>query len=227
MSVAPEAEFSNRTLGEIATALPGASAVFRSFKLDFCCGGNKTLAAAAGEKGLAVDQVQILLRELETKPKQQIPQDPGSLIDHILSRYHEVHRRELPELIRLARRVEAVHRDHPAVPAGLAHKLEEILHELESHMMKEEHVLFPMMKAGGHPMIDQPITMMRHDHDDHGAHLRELERLACDFVPPEQACNTWRALYNGLRKFTDDIMEHIHLENNVLFPQFAAARAVN
>jgi regulator of cell morphogenesis and NO signaling len=74
-------------------------------------------------------------------------QSPVTLIDHILERYHAVHREQLPELIRMARRVEAVHRDHPLVPTGLADLLEEAEQDLLSHMMKEENILFPMLQS--------------------------------------------------------------------------------
>ena len=115
-----------------------------------------------------------------------------------------------------------MHRDKPDVPAGLADLLDETALELESHMQKEEAILFPMMQRGGHPMIGQPIGMMRHEHDSHGAQLRALDALTTGGVPPAGACTTWRALYAGTRKLTDDLMEHIHLENNMLFPRFGA-----
>jgi regulator of cell morphogenesis and NO signaling len=150
------------------------------------------------------------------------PEETAALLDLIETRYHATHRRELPELIRLARRVEAVHGDNPAAPRGLAALLETLAAEMESHMQKEEQVLFPLMRRGGHPMIGQPIAMMRHEHDDHGETLRALEALTDGGVPPAGACNTWRALYAGTRKLTDDLMEHIHLENNVLVPRFGA-----
>lgn len=210
-----------RTLGDIAAGLPGASAVFRTHKLDFCCGGGETLAHAAAARGIDVMAIEAALAALEQPAAVQAPEDPARLIDHILSRYHETHRRELPELIRLARKVEAVHRDHPQVPAGLAVLLETMAAELELHMQKEEGMLFPMMKAGGNPMIIHPIGCMRHEHDDHGERLRAVEALTGDLVIPDGACATWKALYAGLAKLIDDLMEHIHLENNVLFPQFA------
>ena len=145
---------------------------------------------------------------------------PEALITRIEQRYHATHRRELPELIRLARRVEAVHGDNPHAPHGLADLLEQMAAELEAHMQKEERVLFPLMRQGGHPMIGQPIRVMRAEHDDHGTHLQALEALTRGGVPPEGACNTWRALYAGTRKFADDLMDHVHLENNLLFPRF-------
>jgi regulator of cell morphogenesis and NO signaling len=144
-------------------------------------------------------------------------------VDHILARYHDVHRVQLPELIRMAHRVEAVHRANPDVPAGLGNLLEEIQQELLSHMQKEEAILFPMLKSGGNPFVNQPIGMMRAEQVDHGAALEQLNALTHDATPPAGACNTWRALYAGIAQFGDDLINHIHLENNVLFPQFEAA----
>lgn len=220
VSAAPSIPLAQRTLGEIAASLPGATAVFRRHKLDFCCGGNVALAAAAARRNLAAEALLSELEALDPAAAPAAPEDSAALIEHILARYHEVHRRELPELVRLARRVEAVHREHPEVPAGLADALEEMRRELEEHMQKEELVLFPMMKAGGSPMLGIPVTRMRHEHDEHGARLRRIEELSRGAVPPAGACATWRALYAGLRKLGDDLMEHIHLENNVLFPRF-------
>jgi regulator of cell morphogenesis and NO signaling len=217
------APLAGRTLGEIAVALPGATAVFRRHHLDFCCGGGVSLAAAAARKGIAAEAIEAELQALDPDAGADAPAEPAALIDHILARYHEVHRRELPELVRLARRVEAVHRGHAEVPAGLADALEAMRLELEDHMQKEELVLFPMMKAGGSPMIGMPVSRMRLEHDEHGARLRAIEELSRGGVPPDDACPTWKALYAGLRKLGDDLMQHIHLENNRLFPRFAPA----
>lgn len=213
--------FAARPVAEIAAALPGATAVFRRHKLDFCCGGQAPLADAVTARGADLGTVEAELAAL--LPAQVgAPEATEDLIALIESRYHATHRRELPELIRLARRVEAVHGDRAEAPHGLAALLSEIAGELEEHMQKEEQVLFPLMRRGGHPMIGQPIGMMRHEHDSHGAQLRALDALTTGGVPPAAACNTWRALYAGTRKLTDDLMEHIHLENNVLFPRFGA-----
>lgn len=212
--------FTDRRLGEIATSLPGATAVFRRHRLDFCCGGGLTLAEAAGARQLPVSQIEAELAALDPGMTTEVPTEPQALIAHILTRYHEVHRREIPELIRLAERVEARHRGHPQVPAGLAKLLAEVADELELHMQKEEQVLFPLMQRGGHPMLVHPITQMRTEHDEHGERLRRIETLSNDAVPPPDACPTWRALYAGLDKLGDDLMAHIHLENNVLFPAY-------
>lgn len=215
--------FATRTLADIAATLPGATSVFRRHKLDFCCGGRVPLVQAAAARGLAVDALEAEL-DAVTEAGLPVARPAGTpeLIELIETRYHATHRRELPELIRLARRVEAVHQDHPAVPRGIGDLLQRISGELEVHMKKEELILFPMMRRGRHPMIAQPIAVMLAEHDDHGAHLRELEALTNDYVAPDDACPSWRALYVGVRKLADDLMEHIHTENNILFPRFQA-----
>ena len=221
-TLAPAAgAFAARPVAEIAAALPGATAVFRRHKLDFCCGGQAPLADAVAARGADLGRVEAELASLVPAPA-SAPEATDDLIALIETRYHATHRRELPELIRLARRVEAVHCDRAEAPHGLAALLAGIAAELEEHMQKEEQVLFPLMRRGGHPMIGHPIGMMRHEHDSHGAQLRALDALTTGGVPPAAACNTWRALYAGTRKLADDLMEHIHLENNVLFPRFGA-----
>ncbi|MCB1977895.1 MAG: iron-sulfur cluster repair protein YtfE [Burkholderiaceae bacterium] len=221
-SVSPEA-----SIGSIAVHLPGATAVFRRLKLDFCCGGNVALSQAVADKGLALDSVLAELSALQQPTTTPEMATPAQLVDHIVSCFHDVHRQQLPELIRMARRVETVHRDNPHVPAGLGDLLEAMQAELFSHMHKEEAILFPMLKAGGHAFVSQPIGMMRAEHVDHGAELERLMALTHDATPPAGACNTWRALYTGIARFADDLISHIHTENNVLFPQFEPAAAGN
>jgi regulator of cell morphogenesis and NO signaling len=220
MKVANELPSAERALGDIARELPGAAAVFRRHGLDYCCGGSQSLHAAAQAAGVDPRAVERELAALAPAPA-EAPEEPLPLIDHILARYHETHRRELPELIALARRVEQRHADHPQVPRGLAALLEHIAEAIEEHMQKEERILFPMMRAGGVPMIMGPIQVMEHEHLEHGERLRQLEALTGNHTPPADACTSWHALYAGTRKLVDDVMQHIHLENNVLFPQFA------
>jgi regulator of cell morphogenesis and NO signaling len=208
------------TLSQLATTIPGATGVFRKYKLDFCCGGAVSLAEAAAAKGLDADAIAGELQALAPVAA-EAPTETVALIGHILARYHEVHRRELPELIRLAKRVEAVHGERPDAPKGLAHILVPFARELDDHMRKEEMVLFPMMEEGGNDFIRHPIGVMRAEHIEAGATLKLLEAFAVE--PPADACPTWRALNAGLAKFCDDLMNHIHLENNVLFPAFESA----
>jgi regulator of cell morphogenesis and NO signaling len=209
----------DRSLGEIARELPGAAAVFRRHHLDYCCGGSQTLREAASSGSVNAREIERELAALAPAAG-EAPEEPLPLIDYILTRFHETHRRELPELITLAYRVEERHAEHPQVPHGLARMLEHVSEALEEHMQKEERILFPMMRAGGVPMIMGPIQVMEHEHVEHGERLRQLEALTSNHMPPADACTSWHALYAGTRKLVDDVMQHIHLENNVLFPQF-------
>lgn len=213
-----------QSIGQIAVELPGATAIFRRHKLDFCCGGQVSLQRACADKGLDPATVLAELAGLRRDDRAPDERDAAALVEHILARYHAVHREQLPELIRMARRVEAVHRDHPAVPAGLADLLESMEAELLDHMAKEEQVLFPAM-AQAVPGVDGAIGAMRDEHTGHGALLEQLARLTTDHAPPPGACNTWRALYAGTAQLTDDLINHIHLENNLLFPRFETANA--
>ncbi|HMZ85461.1 MAG TPA: iron-sulfur cluster repair protein YtfE [Giesbergeria sp.] len=210
------------SIGQIAVDLPGATAVFRRLKLDFCCGGHLSLTSATAEKGLDLQAVLAELAQLQRPSTPTGITEPNPLIDHIVARYHQVHKAQLPELIRMAQRVESVHRANPNVPAGLASLLEAVQQDLLSHMHKEEAILFPMLKSGGNPFVNQPISVMRAEHVDHIATLEKLASMTNDATPPEGACNTWRALYAGIGQLCDDLYNHIHLENNVLFPQFEA-----
>ncbi len=211
----------SRPIGEIAADLPGATAIFRKFKLDFCCSGDVALADAAKSRGVNLEAVEHELEELSASGQSvAIPHETPVLIDHILERYHETHRRELPELVELARKVEKVHAEHPQAPHGLGDLLQQIIGELEVHMKKEELILFPAMRRQPTGVFDAPISQMRHDHDDHGAHLQKLETITNGLELPDGACRSWQALYAGTGKFIDDLMEHVHLENNVLFPRF-------
>lgn len=220
MNAAPETGFAARPIGEIAASLPGAAAVFRRYKLDFCCGGASTLAAAAARRDAPLAEIEVALAALTPGPG-DLPEATDALIRHIVARFHEVHRRELPELIALARRVERVHADNPAAPVALAALLAEMEIELEDHMAKEEQVLFPMMRSS-HPLVATPIAVMRHEHDAHAAQLRALEAITRGHAPPEGACTSWRALYAGTRKLAEDLVEHMHIENTILFPRFGA-----
>lgn len=211
----------HRNVGEIAANLAGSSAIFRRFGIDFCCHGNIPLDEAAEARGVDIRMLEKALSELDNKaPASTVPHDTAKLIDHIVERYHEVHRRQIPELIMLSRKVEQVHAGKPGVPAGLADLLQHALGELEVHMRKEELILFPAMRRQGSGPLNGPIAQMREDHDDHGEMLDHITLLTGDFTAPEGACGSWRALYAGAAQLKDDLIEHIHIENNILFPRF-------
>jgi regulator of cell morphogenesis and NO signaling len=209
-----------KSLGQLACDIPGATRIFHSFNLDFCCGGQKTLREAALGKQLDPTLIAEALGKLQdsggaTDDWREVAQ--AELIAHILARYHQRHRQQLPELIRLARRVEQVHGARSSCPNGLADHLQAMQQELEGHMLKEEQVLFPLLQQGVGQHAAPPIRVLRLEHDQHGEALETLLALTHNITPPADACNTWRALYRSLAEFRDDLMQHIHLENNVLF----------
>ncbi|WP_426139122.1 iron-sulfur cluster repair protein YtfE [Pseudomonas sp. DWP3-1-2] len=209
-----------QSLGELACDIPGATRIFHTFKLDFCCGGHQSLREAALTNDLdpmlIADALHALQNNGETRHDWR-NEAPERLIAHLLARYHARHREQLPELIRLARRVEQVHGTRSSCPIGLTDLLTDLYQELEGHMLKEEQVLFPMLQRGIGLQAAPPIQVLRFEHDQHGQSLKKVLALTHDITPPADACNTWRALYRGLQEFRDDLMQHIHLENNVLF----------
>ena len=144
------------------------------------------------------------------------------LVDHIEQHYHAGLRRDLPRLVQAARQIEREHASDPRVPAGLADVLATLSDELESHMLKEETMLFPVIRTGTRGgsrdmPIDMPIRMMEREHDSHGAALEQIRELTGDLRPPPEASAAWVALYDGLEALETDLRQHIYLENNVLF----------
>jgi regulator of cell morphogenesis and NO signaling len=123
----------------------------------------------------------------------------------------------LPELIAMAEKVESRHGDKPTCPDGLAAHLHLVHGEVLDHLAKEEGILFPMILSGRGRSAVGPVHVMEMEHDDHKRNLDILRTLATGYVPPAEACVTWRALYLGLEQLEQELMEHIHLENHVLF----------
>ncbi|MBJ3814091.1 iron-sulfur cluster repair protein YtfE [Shimwellia pseudoproteus] len=216
--------FREQALGELALTIPRASALFRKYELDYCCGGKQTLEKAANRKSLDLDALEAELAELaKTQPEKDWRTAPlAEIIDHIIVRYHDRHREQLPELIMQATKVERVHAAKPSVPRGLAKYLTQLHDELSSHMMKEEQILFPMIKQGMGAHAAGPINVMESEHDEAGELLEVIKHVTDNVTPPPEACTTWKALYMGINEMIDDLMNHISLENNVLFPRALA-----
>jgi len=216
--------FRDQSLGELALSIPRASALFRQYDMDYCCGGKQTLARAAQRKALNVEEIEAALTKLAEQPvdKEWRVAPLDEIIDHIIVRYHDRHREQLPELILQATKVERVHADKPNVPRGLAKYLTMLHEELTNHMMKEERILFPMIKQGQGSHAAGPVSVMESEHDEAGELLEVIKHTTHNVTPPPEACTTWKAMYNGINELIDDLMEHISLENNVLFPRALA-----
>jgi regulator of cell morphogenesis and NO signaling len=208
------------TLAELAVKQPAASRVFQRYRLDFCCHGNRPLQEACDEYGLASESV---LAEIESEVRKggetaRWEEKPLSeLVARIVNHYHRRLREELPLLAAMAARVEKVHREKAACPRGLASHLELMHVAVLEHLFKEETVLFPMIEAGAGSRASAPVHIMETEHEDHGESLKKIRKLTASFTLPPEACPTWIALYQRLEAFEAELMEHKHLENNILF----------
>lgn len=231
-------EFAPQThVAKVATRHPGTIRVFQKHGIDFCCGGGRPLSEACEEKGLSFDELQAELasaaagpagdeRDWETAPLSE-------LIDHIVLRYHDRLRDELPRLAAMAARVLMVHGEkHPEMLRGLVTTFTELRDELEAHTGKEEHALFPYVReletvaaqGGVFPgsafgSMATPVTQLEAEHQEAADALAELRRLTDGYQPPTGACTTFRGLFHGLAELESDLHHHVHLENNILFPR--------
>lgn len=222
------------TIGELVTEDFRKAEIFRKFGLDFCCGGKKSLKEACEDKGVDEKEVETALAEIENKPK-GTQKDFNSweldfLIDYILNTHHKYVTEALPMLYEFGNKVAGVHGDsHPEV-VKIARLVEAIGEELKMHMHKEENILFPYIKElavakrektemepSPFGSIENPIIMMESEHVTVGETMDEIRKLSNAFTPPEDACSSYRVLYGKLNEFEQDLHQHIHLENNILF----------
>lgn len=175
-------------------------------------GTNQSAAHPGGEPLSSV----VLDLDVDPPAPAQLP----DLITHIVTRYHDIHRRDFPQAIALAQKVEAVHAAEPECPRGLADHLALMFDDLQSHQAREEQVLFPMLLAGGHPMVRFPIARMMAEHRDVEEQLLRLQALTRDGSSPPHACGTWQALARLCRKIDSELREHMRIENERLFSPF-------
>ena len=215
------------TLGSLVAEHPAAAPILYRHRLDFCCGGDQSLASACQARGVAAEAVLAEIGAAVDRDSaeneinwSQRPLD--DLIDHILVVYHEPLRRELPELIAMAEKVERVYQLKPGCPHGLAALLQQIHAAVLDHLAKEEQILFPAVRSGRGAYCGGPVACMEAEHDEHGANLARIRELTDDLTPPEGACTTFRVLYQRLDAMEQDLMRHIHLENHILFPRALA-----
>jgi regulator of cell morphogenesis and NO signaling len=214
------------TLAELAVAHPAAARVFYANRLDFCCGGRRPFADACRERGLDAAAIldEIRREEAVAGPPTRWELAPmPSLVDHIVNHYHRRLRESLPNLVKMARKVEARHGDKVSCPLGLAALLENVQRSVLDHLEKEETILFPAIARRAGARVSAPVSAMEEEHEHHKSDLLRIRALTSDLTPPAEACTTWRALYVGLQQFEQELMEHIHLENNILFRRALAA----
>ncbi len=230
-----------RTVRELALENTAATRVFEKLGIDYCCGGNKSLGDACRASNLSVDQVIDSLEMAEeaahaAQKKRDWQNEPlADLIGHIKSTHHQYTHEEMARLLPLLNKVCSVHgKNHPELQQVRASFLS-LVQELTSHLMKEEQVLFPYIVRMEEAVIQRepllpspfgsvqnPVTMMEHEHDSAGNALRDMRKASCGYVAPGDACISYQTLYKALADFEADLHQHIHLENNILFPRAIA-----
>jgi regulator of cell morphogenesis and NO signaling len=229
--------FAAKTVREIALEMPVTTRVFEEFKIDYCCGGRRPLAEACDAAGVSAD---VVLKKLETIVEVEQPGELewlktttlSRLIDHILDTHHVFTRSEIENLLPLMEKVSNRHGEtHPEL-YELAIVFQELCDDLAPHLVKEEWVLFPYIEQLERAVensgtvsfppfgtVRHPVSMMMMEHDTAGDILRRMREISMEYRLPEGACPSYTALYTRLEAFEKDLHQHIHLENNLLFPR--------
>ncbi len=216
------------TLAELVNTNPDLARELERRSLDYCCGGRRTLADACAAAGLDAAVVAGELGSIASRgPADWAHLNPADLVDHLEFTHHAYLHDELPRLTVLATKVASVHGSrHPELP-DVQRSYAQLRADLEPHLMKEERVLFPMIRematAENAPTfhcgsLRNPISVMLAEHDRAGELLAQLRVLTDGYTPPDDACASYRALYAGLDELEADTHLHVHKENNRLFP---------
>lgn len=237
MSSYPNTLDSNgQTVAELAITHPAALSVFTKYNIDYCCGGNRSLEDACLRVGLNPERIR---QEIFNAPVQQSSVPPrveqwsaSLLADYIVQNHHKYVRTAIPEIAALLEKVCAAHGEDNIELLNIQQDFYDLAEELLNHMSKEEMALFPALKRlevardSEHPLADTlkaPISMMEHEHAIAGDLMKSIRHLSNHYTVPEFACPTYRVTYQKLKQFDDDLMTHVHLENNILFPKAAKA----
>ncbi|QYJ94132.1 iron-sulfur cluster repair di-iron protein [Shewanella spartinae] len=226
-------EFAEETVGSLVAGDFRRAHVFSQFGIDFCCGGKRTLAKACDRAGIALVEVEAALQAVKAEGMQEdsLNQLPlGQLIDYIEATHHDYVREKAPLLIEYSQKMVRAHGEHYDEIKPFAGWVRALIEDLMPHLMKEEQILFPAIRAmaageqvsGCFGHIGNPINAMEHEHDEASEIVERLRALTNDFTPPPHACTTWRICYATLKEFVADLQQHIHIENNILFPKTLA-----
>jgi regulator of cell morphogenesis and NO signaling len=230
-----------KTVRELALENPASTRIFEKLGIDYCCGGKRSLREACQSANLQLDQVLDSLEKAnqETRSTQKArdwqAEAAASLIEHIQSTHHKYTRREITRLGPLFEKVCSVHgKNHPEL-FELHEIFQALAQELNAHLMKEEMILFPYIlrmeaaaAADGEVArapfgsVQNPVSMMEHEHDSAGNALRAMNKATNGYSAPADACVSYQTLYSALAVFEADLHQHIHLENNILFPRAVA-----
>lgn len=228
------------TVGEIAAKDLRKAEVFKKYGIDFCCGGKKSLKEVCNEKGIDPAAIEAELDAAQEGAAVSAANDysrwqPDFLADYIYNQHHIYYYEEMPVITDLMAKVKARHGAHFPELTTLSSFLSQLTSELDSHFIKEERVVFPFIKAmvqakrtgnfealNSQPSLTEPVRMMESEHETAGDMLAQIQKLTNDYTPPSDACNSFQFLYKKLKALDEDLHQHIHLENNLLFPKALA-----
>lgn len=227
--------YSDRAVGEVVAEDYRKASIFRQFGIDFCCGGKKSISQACAKKNLDSEVVITALKRLDEQPvitnENYSEWEPDKLVDYIVNTHHVYVRNKMPEISAYSRKVARVHGKRHVEVIKIAFIFDMLSTDMSAHLKKEENILFPYIKylvkaekEGKKPeqpffgSVENPVQMMENDHDGAGKEMAKIRVLSNDYTPPEDACPTFRILYQNLKEFEEDLHKHIHLENNILFP---------
>jgi regulator of cell morphogenesis and NO signaling len=229
---------SSTTVREVATAIPQSTRVFEKFKIDYCCGGGTPLIEACANAGIDFQKLEEMLQDAANSSKQTKGETDfqqttlPELVDHIVTTHHVFTKDEMARLQPLFDKVVSVHsQNHPELQQANA-LFKSLCADLTPHMFKEEQILFPYIvnlaaavtRKGPVPFapfgtVNNPVRMMMMEHDVAGEIMRELRKATNDYTVPPDVCISYKTLYEALATFEQDLHQHIHLENNILFPR--------
>ncbi len=228
---------STMTVREVALAMPESTRLFETLKIDYCCGGNRPLNEACASIGVEVGEVMGMLEAVDQSARGDSPTEfqklrLTELIAHILDTHHVFTKQEMARLQLLTKKVISAHSENHPELNKVGELFDQLCADLEPHMFKEEQILFPYILAlavagaanqaapfAPFGTVNNPIRMMMMEHDIAGEILRELRNVTSDYSTPADGCISYRTLYEALAAFEKDLHQHIHLENNILFPR--------
>lgn len=222
-------------IGELVAKNYKTASVFKKYKIDFCCNGNRTISEACERKKVDANTLINELKNTLTNPEQNIDFNAWELdllADYIEKTHHRYVVSKIEEIKPFLNKVVRVHGEHNPELKEIELLFNQSSQELTQHMQKEERVLFPFIrnmvaaKLDKKPMqqppfgtVENPISMMKHEHQNEGERFEKIAELADNYNPPSHACNTYRVTFALLKEFEDNLHQHIHLENNILFPK--------
>lgn len=225
------------TVRELALENPSVTRIFEKLGIDYCCGGSQTLEVACSSAHLSVEEVLKSLASAEpaaetAEDRDWKAQPLADLTAHIIAKHHKYTREEIARLDSLFDKVCSAHGKNHSELLQMREIFQGLAQELSSHMMKEEMILFPYIVRMEEALVEKapllrplfgtvqnPVTMMVHEHDSAGQALKTMRKASAGYAVPEDACASYRTLYKVLEDFEADLHQHIHLENNILFPR--------